>query len=83
MNRTYYRQRQRNNTNNTLHNSIACTEHLPTDARDYYAANTRRKTFKRGFAVSFHKLPAPFVAELMNRSADYVICDFCRKQASS
>lgn len=75
---TYYR--QWNDTDNALHNSITCTEHLPTDARDYYAANPRRKTFKRGFAVSFHKLKAPFVAELMSRGADYVICDHCRKQ---
>lgn len=76
----YYR--QWNGRDVAMHNRIACTDHLPEDARAYYAAYPRRQTFKRDHIISFHKLPAPFVAELTNRGADYVICDHCREQVA-
>lgn len=77
----YYR--QWNNRNSAMHNRIACTDHLPDDARAHYAAYPRRQTFKRDHTISFHKLPAKYLTELRNRGADYVICDHCREQASS
>ncbi len=74
----YYRQWHSRDA--AVHNRVTCVDHLPDDARKYYATYPRRQTFKRDHIVSFHKLSASFVAELVNRDADCTICDHCREQ---